>query len=290
MSFADPLNTGGITLTMPATDTSVPVNPLSGRAYDMTFSWNRFSSDRIITCDIQVATDPAFNARIVDAWRTNITTDTISAIIGPTGLIQSAFMPNTTYYWRIRVSGITDGPWYSPWSETRSFTVEGEIGFAIVSPDIGATGVALTPSLSWTEYAGAISYEVAVAEDPTFAILDVSHSADYNFYYVEEPLKYSTTYYWRVRAVTGPAQPKMPAPGSDWAEGVFTTMAEPVEEEPQIIVIPEPAPPAPPPEIIEITKEVEAPIPDYLLWTIVGIGAVLIIALIVLIARTRRVV
>ena len=66
-------------------------------------------------------------------------------------------------------------------------------------------------------------------------------------------------------------------------------MAEPVEEEPPVIVITEPAPPAEIVQLPPVEKEVPV-IPDYLLWTIVGIGAVLLIALIVLIFRTRRVV
>jgi hypothetical protein len=39
----------------------------------------------------------------------------------------------------------------------------------------------------------------------------------------------------------------------------------------------------------EVKVDVAPIVPDYLLWTIVGIGALLIIALIVLIVRTRRV-
>jgi len=304
-SFADWLAFGGITLASPATEAVVDVNPLSGRAYDLPFNWNRVSDADVVTCQFQVATDPDFNALLVVGQTDldhglveNIATDIVSVIVGPSGAVGSQFMPNTTYYWRVRVSQIRGAapaytplnPWLSPWSETRSFRVEGEIPFSIISPEVGAIGVSLTTSLSWTEYPGAIGYEVAVAEDPTFAILDVSHSADYNFYHIEEPLKYSTTYYWRVRAITGEAQPKMPAPGSDWEEGVFTTEAEPVEEEPLVIVTEKAAPPA---EVIQLpappAKEVPV-IPDYLLWTIVGIGAVLLIALIVLIVRTRRVV
>jgi len=287
ISFGDPLTTQGVTLLAPANEAEVPVNPITGRAYDMTFSWNRFSEDQIVKCDVQVATDPAFDALIVDAAMDGITKDMIAQIIGPNSAysdFRREFMPNTTYYWRVRVSGIKSGPWLSPWSEVRNFTVSGEIPFQIVSPEIGATGVSITPTLSWTEYPGAISYEVQVAdgsipEGITFAILDVSHSADLTFYNIEEPLKYSNTYYWRVRA----------AGTDEWVTGSFTTMAEPVPDEPIIIEPPPVTVQAPPPA--DITVEAAEPtFPEYLLWTIVGIGAVLVIALIVLIVRTRRVV
>ena len=70
-------------------------------------------------------------------------------------------------------------------------------------------------------------------------------------------------------------------------------MAEPEEEEPPIIIEEQPAPPAPvitPEVIVNIPpEETVQVIPDYLLWVIVGVGAVLVIAVIVLIVRTRRV-
>ena len=107
------------------------------------------------------------------------------------------------------------------------------------------------------------------------------------FYKAEEALAYDTTYYWRVRGVTGAAAPKKAAPGGPWVTGVFTTKAKPVEAEPPIVIEP-----TPPTQVQVIEVPVQGPpqaIPDYLLWTIIGIGGVLIIALIVLIVRTRRV-
>ena len=115
------------------------------------------------------------------------------------------------------------------------------------------------------------------------------HTADGTFIVVDETLDYSTTYYWRVRGVTGAAPPKGAAPGGPWVSSVFTTKAEPKEvaepevrekvvtkTEVQVVEVPGPA--APP-----------AAIPAWMLLTIIGIGAVLVIALVVLIVRTRRV-
>jgi hypothetical protein len=189
-------------------------------------------------------------------------------------------IPDRTYYWRVRVST----PLLSPWSAGRSFTIsevevigapEVEVEFDIVSPERGASGIPVQPVFVWAAVEGAESYELMVAEDKTFAIIEWSHTADTNFYQGDEVLAYGTTYYWRVRVAKG-----------EWANGVFTTVEKPAEVAPPVIVEKEPAPP---PEIKVVEVEGAAPaIPDYLLWTIVGVGAVLVIALIVLIVRTRR--
>jgi hypothetical protein len=304
----DPLAMVSPTVLAPADLSEVTVNPRSGAAYDVTFSWERQVTE-VNKMDIQIATDPAFDAIILSSSM-NVNTDTVATVIGPTtpapptGPGPIRLMPGQTYYWRVRVS--QDGPMYSPWSDTRELNVEGAIAFDIQSPVPGSTGVTITPTLVWTEHPYALHYEIEIAEEPTlatielFSVLDIVHSSDQTFYKVEdeEALKYSTTYYWRVRAITGVAPPAPPgppggppppsAPSSEWLVGVFTTEAEPVEEEPTEIIVESPPVTVQPPDVT-----VEAPaaaIPAYLLWTIVGIGAVLLIALIVLIVRTRRVV
>ena len=172
---------------------------------------------------------------------------------------------------------------------------EGVLDVGLISPEMGSEDIPLKPTFTWTAVEDVIGYELAVAEDSTFAILDYSSSAALNAHVTKEELKYGTSYYWRVRAITGVAEPKMAAPGGPWSTGVFTTMEVPEPEEPAVITITEPAPPAPPAEVVTIEVPTPAPppmqqaIPSYLLWTIIVIGAVLIIALIVLIVRTRRV-
>jgi hypothetical protein len=185
-------------------------------------------------------------------------------------------IPGRTYYWVVRVIS----PTVSPWSVVRSFTMAEvelpEEPFAVTSPAPGATNVPVQPAFVWAKVKDATSYEIVVSEDKTFAIIDWSHTSDQNFYQGDEVLAYSTTYYWRVRAA-----------GGEWTYGVFTTEAAPEEPTPPVII--EPTPPAPPAEVKVVEVPVAPAIPNYLLWVIVGVGAVLFIALIVLILRTRRV-
>ncbi|MFC1977529.1 hypothetical protein ACFLWS_04615 [Chloroflexota bacterium] len=211
------------------------------------------------------------------------------------------------YYWRVRVAGdatpntATDFPFVgaplvSPWSKTFSYTVGSshEAAFKISGPAVGATGVALQPTFTWAPLGGAVGYEIMVSEDKDFAIIEWSHTADQTFFKPEETLRYNTTYYWRVRGILTESylsgKTIIPAVGSPWSTGIITTMAKPVEVAPPVVITP-PATPAPPEiKVIEVPMPAPAPaIPSGLLYAIVGIGAVLVIALIVLIVRTRRV-
>jgi hypothetical protein len=228
---------------------------------------------------LQVAHDEEFNSLDANSGYTTGQQLTCTNLI-----------PGKTYYWRVRVAqepasaggDVRGAPVIGPWSEARDFTVgeivvEVVVPFGIISPDIGATGVATQPSFAWTAVEGAEGYEIVVAEDPTFAIIDWSRSTASPFYKADEALAYSTTYYWRVRAV----------PDGEWANGMFTTEAVPAEPVEPIVIEPTPPPEV---EVIEVPVAAPAaPIPSYLLWTIIGVGAVLVIALIVLIVRTRRV-
>jgi hypothetical protein len=142
--------------------------------------------------------------------------------------------------------------------------------------------------------AGATGYEFVIAKDlgelDPFAIINYSSATTTNGHVAREALNYSTTYNWRVRAVD--------ATGTGaWRTGFFTTAAEPVEAEPApppVEIIQQPPAPAPVAPEITLTmppsdvQDVQV-IPETLLWVVVGVGAILVIAVIVLIVRTRRV-
>ncbi|MFC1941057.1 hypothetical protein ACFLWL_01415 [Chloroflexota bacterium] len=271
------------TLKTPADDTTIKVNPGSGEAYNVTFIWEKFDDEDITGMDLEIATDVDFDGIVYTGSFTNIDTLTVAKVIGPTGPSGTPsqvaqFNPGNTYYWRVRVSETT--PAYSPWTTPRSFTIEGAVSFRVASPAVGATNVPIMPTLTWNAYEDAVKYYVEIGEDPTFAIWDSMYTTESAFVKATEALDYYTTYYWRVRAVT--------ADGMEPAvtEGVFTTEAAPVKAEPPVVI--EPSPPTDI-KIVEVPIPQPTAIPSYLLWVIIAIGAVLIIALIVLIVRTRRI-
>jgi len=211
-SYTDTLTDAAPALISPKHGSSVAVNPVTGYARDITFTWGK-PSDDVTGYYLEIALDEAFYEKAMSLPVLS-TKETVGVVVGPSGTkvlvglttieYSINFMPGETYYWRVRVapSTMTDGTMYGP----------------IYSP-------------------------------------------------------YSIVY--------------------------TLTVEEAVAPFPEITVEPAPAPPAPevtvqPPDITVTVPPITIPaapaIPAYLLWTIIGIGAVLIIALIVLIVRTRRVV
>jgi hypothetical protein len=178
--------------------------------------------------------------------------------------------------------------------EDKTTTIGPSIASGTGSPVIGSYDVSTEPMFTWGSVVGSIRYEIALSEDPTFTIIEWSYNVDQTFYKVDEPLRYDTTYYWRVRGVLGePYQEggQWLTPATPWTTGIFTTASEP--EPPAEPIVVQPTKPEVNVEIppTKITIEpAEQAIPNYMLWIIVVVGAILIIALIVLIVRTRRVV
>jgi hypothetical protein len=293
-SYDDTLIVDKPALTSPADNAEVELNPETGMTADVIYRWSRIST--ATHYDLWIAFDEDFIEVVLKENGIASTSSTVVEIIGPNNASSVSttnlvYAPGTTYYWKVRASG----PVTSPWSATRSFTVSGTIPFGIISPASGGTEVSLTPTLMWTAYAEALSYELQIAEagDDEFITPIQSKSVLTTVYAIpaDIALEYSTSYLWRVRAVTG--EPYLVGkvvviPTGPWVISAFTTMAEPVEPTPPVVIQP-----TPPTEtdvvVVEVPVSEPQPIPSYLLWTIIGIGAVLVVALIVLIVRTRRV-
>jgi hypothetical protein len=241
----------------------------------------------------------------VSHYEVQVSTSSSFSSITDTGTPTSASFtaslpsPGATYYWRVRGidSSGTGTDLYTRWSATRSFiTALNTPPVAVVGlPAHGATNVAIDTTFSWTAVAGA-TYEFMIAEElgasDKFAIIDYAATCDTNAHKLQQNLKYDTQYWWRVRSVTSSST-------SSWTTSFFTTAKEPAppatttQPAPTVTVTVEPADPVTP--IVTVTVEpAEVPdtkpvIPEYLLWIIVAIGAVLVIVVIVLIVRTRRI-
>jgi photosystem II stability/assembly factor-like uncharacterized protein len=200
-------------------------------------------------------------------------TTTGMAINAAEGNNPAMLASGTSYYWRVRATQ----PIESPWSEVRSFA--SPLGIAEwsplsttsgVSPLPGANDMPIRPAFSWESADGATGYEFVLARDSGFTEVvvaltdtDVLTSAAWN---CDRDLDYATSYFWKVRAVSGDSY-------SEWGVNTFTT---------------ETAPSAPPPQTSSPLIVEPAPtVPAYVIWLAIGVGSILIVALLVFILRTR---
>jgi len=301
-SIIDTIYKTGPAPTIPADKASPATNPVTGRAEDVAFSWPRLivssvpASVENMTYKLEIALDVNFTQKILTPTVTPNppTSDPVVQVVGPyqANTFAYNFAPGTTYYWRVKMTS----PLESAWSATRSFTFSSLAPFKLSSPNMGATDVPVNPILNWTAYSGAKWYELTLSQDPSFAIPEWSHNV-YNLFYTvttDETLKFNTTYYWRVRGVTADPYVQGSAvitPAGPYVIGAFTTMSQPVTTAPPPVIVSTVTSSAPP-TIITLPPVIEKqaqPIPSWMLMTIIVIGAILIIALIILIVRTRRV-
>ena len=107
----------------------------------------------------------------------------------------------TTYYWRVREFTSIDT---TPWSATWSFTTPGEI--ALVSPANGSTlSRTLNPTLDWDYINGGDMYEYQYDLSPDFdspELVTGQRAVGTSEIDITTPLRFGTTYYWRVRETT----------------------------------------------------------------------------------------
>jgi hypothetical protein len=302
--YSDTLTGVGPTLVSPDDNYRLTANESTGRTDDMIFQWERLST--ATHYDLQIGLDSSF-VKIVrqqTAWGSTATNPVF--VLGPwSATAGNAFnyAPATTYYWRVRASG----PVTTPWSEVRSFdsTTLSPWVPEISAPAFGATDVILMPSFVWTPLEGVTDYEFELSDNSEFISAIKTLITQQNVIGMTADLEYGTTYFWRVRGriLEGSKMDRRVVETSDWVVGAFTTIMEPA---------PEPEPEAPlytcpqcglvfldPEELAEHWAKYHAPIPEppapppttpAYIWVIIAVGAVLVIALIVLIVRTRRVV
>ena len=102
--------------------------------------------------------------------------------------------------------------------------------------------------------------EVVVELTSTNALTSTAWNCD-------RDLDYFTSYFWKVRAVSEDSY-------SEWGVNTFTTEAAPSE--------------LLPPESSTVEIEPVSKVPAYVIWLAIGIGAILVAALLVFILRTRR--
>jgi len=268
-SYNDVLVKGPATLTPKA-------NAQVGATSD--FTWKALTTVGSPEYDVQIAYDSAFNS-LQNSYHT---TGTILANI--------ALPAGEKLYWRVRES--FGKPLSSPWSEGVAFT-SSATSIATAGLDVnrgpaaGATGVSLTPVVTWGSVPNS-TYNFKISTDPAFGtagVVDSKTGLTGTVYAPAAALKPNTNYFWEVQAVTNGIS-------GDWVVSGFTTgsgnIVAPTTSAP--VVTTTAAPAVAPTIIVTIPPQPVVPqeTPGYM-WVIIAIGAILIIAVIVLIARTRRV-
>jgi len=256
-------------ITGPADGFVIEVNKQTGIAYDITLTWVGGPAWVVV----------AKNATFTDIKAAACVPSPIN--IGPHAIVAAMvvnWQPGETYWIKIGPCGNC-----THWSAPISVTVMGT-PLPITELYVPACGGAvdnLKPAFSWSPMAGATSYTIQVATTPTFASpLGAWTVTGSTGFVMPTNLIDGTTYYWRVSA--GTAEPYK------WSATCSFTVAIPADPETvtetsyiapsstQIIV---------PTDAENVT--VDQTSPAYI-WAIIIIGAVLVVAIIVLIFRTRR--
>ncbi len=208
--------TATVVATLPAPVLSAPANGATGVSQTPRLSWS--ASSGATSYDVYLGTTSS------PPLATNTTVTSYSP---------ATLSAGTLYYWRV-VAKNTGG---SNSSATWSFTTltAAPPAPALPSPANGATGIATTPSLSWSASSGATSYDVyfGTASSPPLATNTATTG------YSPGTLSAGTLYYWRVVAknasgsnssatwsfttlVAGPPAPTLSSPANG-ATGVSAT-------------------------------------------------------------------
>jgi hypothetical protein len=270
----------------------VQVNNLTGIAYNITLIWANASF--ATSYRVEIALDSAFTNPVTPAGGVPVVANPalLSQLVsvGPTGTIVVNFQPGQQYFWRVRA----DLPFFSAYSATFSFTImPGQALVADLSaPANGGTVPSTNPSFSWTPLGGVTSYDFQLDTSTTFTAplyaataygggLDLPASIN---------LERGRTYFWRVRALT-PIQGEWSTIGN-FTVATLETTSTVTTVTPTTTTVTTTQITIPPATSTVITfpagtSTVNEVNPTYI-WAIIIIGAVLVLAVIVLIVRTRR--
>jgi hypothetical protein len=179
-----------------------------------------------------------------------------------------------------------------------------------IYPANGATNVPISNlTFTWPSVAGTgVTYQFALAQASAntsanwFAILDYSDNTTTNAEPSQEVLQPNTVYWWEVRAVTMNSSGGIAATGP-WSVQMFTTVpavtattssaAVTITQTNTSVIVTQPITTVQSTVtsvvITQTTGTSTQAIPSYLLWAVIAVGAILVIAVIVLIVRTRRI-
>jgi len=280
-SYMDPLVFTKPTAIAPVEGALIPLNTQTNTPYNITFSWTRPSLATAF--NLFLCFDPFLSMSAVGGpievpgglTATQSYTLTTAQLAGLT--------PGTTYYWSVTVktplsSGFSAMP-------GMSFTIESSPASVptIGSPVNGGSIMAGTSAaFSWSPVTGTTVYVFELSESPDFTNIMYTYNAPNAGVLLPGSVKLTAgkVYFWRVKALS-PVESAWStianftveeAQATTTAPAVTTTLAPSTTVVTTFTI--------PPTEKTEVN-------PGYI-WAIIIIGAVLVIAVIVLIVRTRR--
>jgi len=272
MAYADTMALAKLDVTVPDI---VPIDSVLGRNQQFTVSWGQISN--ATDYNIEIYTDPGCTQRV---W--SMPAPPIAPFfVPPNPLSPAVVVPVNTlsagqdYFLRARIRDqIPNDAIRNNWSSVYRFSVEGGervevsyLGVQPLGPTPGATGVPLSPGFTWSPYAKSTRYEFKLAKDAGMTDIIAEAKVSTTGYKYDGTLANNTTFFWMVRGIEPTS--------SDWSPvASFTT--EKKEREPT------------PPVVIEPTPPAEPVVSQTMIYVIIGVGVVLVIAVIVLIVRTRR--
>jgi hypothetical protein len=185
---------------------TAPADAATGVSTSPTLDWEAASD--AATYDVQVSTDAGFGSTVLD--QTGVT---------DTQLAASGLSNSTTYFWRVRgVNADGNGEWSSASFTTEAAALVLPGAVTLTAPAEGAIDVFAAPTLDWEAASDAVSYDVQVSTEATFAstVLDQSGVTDTQL--AVSGLAHLTTYFWRVRGVNADGN-------GEWSSASFTTEA-----------------------------------------------------------------
>lgn len=139
---------------------------------------------------LQVSTTDGFSTTV---WsRAYLAPQTIAELNG--------LQPNTRYFWRVLARNeIGSSPWSTVWSFTTAGIGPPSTAPHLLAPANRATGVSVTPRLSWTSVERATAYKLQVSTNESFTSLVWNRSTTATYAEISG-LHANTRYWWRVAA------------------------------------------------------------------------------------------
>jgi len=200
---------------------ATPANGASGlKAENAVLSWE--SPDGTTGYHWQINTTTDFSD-LADKFEGDVTSSSVTL---------TSLDSNTLYYWRVRAIQ----PVISPWSDIRSFDTLKLNAPTLSLPSSSGT-CSVEPVFKWSACTGAEQYDLLVSLNEDFSNPVIDRICSTNVWQCDIALNYDSSYYWKVRAVSGEVK-------SEWsAASLFTTEAEPTPTPAPELDIPVPSQP-----------------------------------------------